>query len=383
VTAVRTNARDGCGRFAAAAAIVVVALLGGASPAAARGAVSPNFVGMNADPRLTGLRDVGYEFRLMRRAGVGAVRLPIQWDAVEPTPGARQLAGVDRFVGAAAAAGLRIMAVVGGAPPWARQFPDRHGSPPASPASFATVMGMLVRRYGPNGAFWRAHPRLPPHPVHIWQLWNEPNVALFWDGGASSFDEDPAWPRAYAALARAAIPAVRAVDPRARIVLAGLANTSWEGLRALLTADRSLGHLVNAVAIHPYTARPDGVVTVVRMARQVLDEFGYYDLPIAVSEWGWTSDGGSVSPFGFSQAGQAARAARGLRLLVAARRSLRLSSTFWFTWATPDDGDGSYNGAATFSYSGLRRLAGRRRTIAKPAFRAFATTARALERPRG
>ena len=34
----------------------------------------------------------------------------------------------------------------------------------------------VVQRYGQNGSFWYEHPNVTPHPIKIWEVWNEPNL---------------------------------------------------------------------------------------------------------------------------------------------------------------------------------------------------------------
>ena len=81
-------------------------------------------------------------------------------------------------------------------------------SPPADPAAFARFAAQAARRYAPLG-------------VHHWEIWNEPNLAAFWMPRA-----DPA---AYARLLVDAAAAIRAADPRAVVILGGLAPGADDG----------------------------------------------------------------------------------------------------------------------------------------------------------
>jgi hypothetical protein len=385
---------------------LAVALVAAATPPAARAALPRQFVGVNVDSRIANLANPGREFRLMARAGIGSVRVPMDWSTLQPWPNRdavpsgersslRDEAGVptdfrltDRLIGAAASARLEVLVTVVGAPAWARMFESRAASPPRSTARFAGVVRALVRRYGPRGSFWRERRGVVRDPVRAWQVFNEPNIALFWDGGPRAGEPDRSWARQYAPFVRAAAGAIRAADPGARIVLAGLVNRSWDSLAALLAADARLARRVDAVAVHPYTAAPAGVIRILRLARAVLRAHGAGRVPIVVSEWGWPSAAGHPIPLlgiEVTPRQQAARVARTLRLLADGRAQLGVTGAYWFDWASPDDdapASAAGYGAASFAYSGLRRLAGRGPTIAKPAFAAFVRTARALESSR-
>ena len=73
----------------------------------------------------------------------------------------------------------------------------------------------LARRYGRGGSFWKAHPRLPYEPITDYEVWNEPNFGRLWCPKPD--------PGAYARLYLAARSAVQAVDPKALVLVGGLA----------------------------------------------------------------------------------------------------------------------------------------------------------------
>lgn len=84
----------------------------------------------------------------------------------------------------------------------------------------------------------------------MWELWNEPNTAEFWQPRPS--------PTAYVASLRAAYPAIRAADPHAIVLSGGLAPAADRGadlspstfLRRVY--DAGGGGSFDAVAVHPY-----------------------------------------------------------------------------------------------------------------------------------
>src|SRR5437870_1143935 len=80
--------------------------------------------------------------------------------------------------------------------------------PPPPPARFAQFVAALAGRYS------RA-----PYNVHAWEFFNEPDSTYppNHTGGFGLYGDQ------YAALLRAAVPGIRAIDPQARVLLGGLA----------------------------------------------------------------------------------------------------------------------------------------------------------------
>ncbi len=202
-------------------------------------------------------------------------------------------------------------------------------------------------------------------PIRSWQIWNEPNTSTRW----------PIQPfaKTYLAMVSAARTAIRRVDPGAKVVLAGMPNYSWRDLETIYRV-RGARRLFDVVAIHPYTAQPSGVITILRRARAVMKRYGDGRKPMIVSETGWPSSFGHSPehyPFDTTPQGQAKRLSALMPLLAKNRRSLGLLGFDVYTWADTDAGH-------SFNYSGLLRLHGLTLTP-KPAFAAFEHAALALE----
>jgi len=338
-----------------------------AAPADAR--VPFGFVGVMADgPIAEASFDPAPEMDLMVASGVERARVVFHWSTAQPLQTAPpSFARFDALVGNAAARGIRVLPVVTSAPAWAAKYPGEFASPPAGTADYAGFLRALVGRYGPNGSFWAANPALPRRPMRIWQLWNEPNLRTSWS------DRD--WPAPYVALLRAGRTALRAADPGARIVLAGLANYSWRSLAAIYRV-RGARKLFDQVAIHPYTREVPGLVTILRRVRHVMASNGDRRKRIAVTEFGWPSAKGRAKGFGIetTERGQARKAAAALTLLARERRRLKLAGLFWHNWIGTDRGSGSI-----WPYSGLRRQEPSGAVTSKPALAAFRRAALRLE----
>ena len=220
-----------------------------------------------------------------------------------------------------------------------------------------------MRRYGPQGSFWRAHPELKPDPIRAWQVWNEPSLPAYWPTGPS--------PAGYARLLAATARAIRRSDPQATIVSAGLPQTRIgvpfgrfaEGLYRAGAAGS-----FDVLAIHPYARDAAGVVAAVAEARRVMDRNGDRS-PIWVTEIGWASSGPS-SDFTVGARGQAERVRATLLALTARRQQLGLEG---IVYAGLRDAP-VYPGGKDFwgLHTGLLALSGG----PKPAFAAFENAAR-------
>lgn len=372
-----------------ALALLVLVLATACVEPAADARVPFGFAGMMIDgPMNAPGYDPSAELDTMVASGVESVRFAFHWVDGQPYRSLadvpadqrarfREIDGVpttfDRYdpvVAGAARRGLRLLPTVTTTPPWAARHPSKFGSPPRSDATYARFVAALARRYGPGGDFWAENPTLPRRPIRAWQLWNEPNLRWSWT--------DRRWAAPYVRLLRAGRAAIRRVDPGARIVLAGLPNVSWRDLERIYRV-RGARRLFDEVAIHPYTAPPDGVLTILERVRATMRRFGDARKPIAVTEFGWPSSKGKVKGVGVStdRRGQAARLRRALPLLARNRKRLRLTSVYYYTWVTDDRPNSSI-----FFFAGLRHRLPSGRIVPKPAFHVFRTTALRLERCR-
>jgi hypothetical protein len=170
--------------------------------------------------------DLDAEAATMHANGVRSWRVEFSWDLLEPEPGRFDWSRTDRKVLAAARARIDVLGLAVRAPAWANGGDLDPFVPPRDPRAFGAFMTALVARYGPAGSLWAEHPEVPRRPVRAWEIWNEPNLAIY-------FRAQP-FARPYARLLRAASRAVRRADRRATIVLAGMANFSWRDLDRFL-----------------------------------------------------------------------------------------------------------------------------------------------------
>jgi hypothetical protein len=320
-------------------------------------------------------------------SGVESLRVAVDWSAMQPYRSAAELpaanrsqfqvvggvptrfSGLDRIVGAAARRGLTVLPVVQSSPSWDALRPGTPSSPPRSTAPFAAFMTALVNRYGARGTFWSSHHGLPRVPVTMWQIWNEPHLATYWT-------EQPFAP-SYVRLLAAAHAAVKSADPGAKVVLAGLANYSWRYLADIYRVPGAR-RLFDIVAIHPYTAQPHGVITILQRSRAVMNRFGDSRKPMLATEITWPSSLHKAPPqFGVSttESQQAERLRQLLPMLAAARGRLGLTGLYWYTWM----GDETPRAKPyAFDFAGLLKYVSGT-VAAKPALAVFKRGALAIE----
>jgi hypothetical protein len=378
-------------RMAALAAVALLAVLGSANPAHAAAPVPPRFFGVVAEPDLLTdavLAPAGTslegEMDDMVGAGVGSVRASFFWARIQPyrswaeVPEAdasrfTDVAGspfdftqTDRMVAAAAARRLALLPVLLWAPAWAARHPGEFASPPASAATFAAYAAALAKRYGPGGVFWREHPAVARVPIRDWQVWNEPTMREFW--------LDQPFAAGYVKLLKATRPALRQVDPRARVVTAGLVYDSPGALRKIYAAGGR--RWFDVVAAHPFTLQVMGVASIVAADRAIMDANGDARKPLFLTEFSWPSGKNKIGRrYGYemTESGQASRLSQALPYLAAHRRELGVERVYWYAWLTRE-----VDPVYPFDYAGLRRLEPDR-VVSKPAFSAYRRTALALQ----
>jgi len=314
--------------------------------------VSPGFFGVVPQAPLT-----PRDFARMRGV-VKTIRMSIYWPECEPAPGEYNFRAVDRQVSAAAAAGIRVQPFVNGTPSWLAAEPARPPLGARASRAWSRFLRAVVRRYGSRGEFWTS--QKSRMPMRQWQVWNEPNFALFWRPWPS--------PAAYARLLRISARAIRAADPRAKIVLGGVAPVRGGigigvFLRRLFRLP-GVRHSFDIAAVHPYASSVPGVEYRLREARRAMVEASLGSRPLLVTEIGVASLGDYPSAFVEGPDGQAAFLKGAYTRLIEMRRRWRIAGIDWFTWQDALQSDPQ---CAFCQGAGLVSLSGR----FKPAWWAF------------
>jgi hypothetical protein len=325
----------------------------------------PPFFGVVAEDVLAG--DAAYRRRMlarMRAAGVRLIRQTFHWDRIETAPGRYDFAEYDAYVADLARAGMRILPILFTPPEFrAPRGPERGTYPPERPADMAAFARRLVLRYGPDGDFWHANPDLRPRPIRTWQVWNEPNLPVYWPSGP-----DPA---EYTELLTSVAEGIKSADPEAGVVSAGLSESAHgvpfrEYVKAMFEA--GAGDALDVFALHAFARDAAGSVGAARATADLLEEFGESP-PIWVTEVGWAS-GGAASPFTVGERGQADRVRQALGWFSRSREKLGVLGVIYYSWRDAP----VYEGGQDFFglHTGLLDIEGRPKP-ALSAYRAAAT----------
>jgi hypothetical protein len=260
--------------------------------------------------------------------GIGWDRWPLYWYHVELSAGQYDWSVYDPVVEADLSHGLQINPILMGtpgfytaaglsvpAPPLGPHLPMPNGAASVSAANMSPPTGLYapvfadgtdipapgkainpynpwanlvyraVERYRPGGVLAGQEGWSADWGVRVWEIWNEPDLSLFWDGSVTD----------YARLLKVAALAARQADPEAVIMTGGLAHPPAPGYLADLLAQLaqdpdpalrdSQGWFFDAVALHNYgwtwyTGEK------MRQARQALTAYGLPDRPVWLNESG-------------------------------------------------------------------------------------------------
>jgi hypothetical protein len=187
------------------------------------------------------LAGVARDFELMRELEVRTWRGSFGWDDYEPERGTLDLDWLHRFASLAAQRGITLRPYLGYTAPWAAAGREADGQrwndPPARLEdweSFVTRLAGALRRHS---------------NIVSYEIYNEENVPLWWDGSVAEYA---------AVLARGAA-AVRASAPGVDVLLGG---TVWPDAGWLEdVCDAGAARAIAAVPFHAYpeTWTPDSV----------------------------------------------------------------------------------------------------------------------------
>jgi hypothetical protein len=206
------------------------------------------------------------------------VRVDLPWAVLQPR-GAKldpsALAFADRLIGDAAADGMRVIVFVDSTPCWASSAPASvlgacipgkssraNAWPPTKPADYAAIMSYLAGRYG-------------THLAAI-EVWDEPDQAnqLHFAG--------PNKPQRYAAILRAAYPAIKQANPNVPVLAGSLVGSNGVFLRALYAA--GIKGYYDGLAVHFYNL----TLASLRSIHEVQLANGDTK-PLWLDEFGWSS----------------------------------------------------------------------------------------------
>lgn len=250
-------------------------------------------------------RDLG----LAREAGLRWIKQSIEWRYVEPhAKGSFEFNEPDRLLGLIEAANLKLVARIDNQPVWARSdkiFPV--DGPPDNLQDFADFVHALAARYKGR--------------IQAYEIWNEPNLAREWGN-------QPPDPKHYVELLKGAYEAIKAADPKALVISAGLAPTTESSAQAMpdvkfiqemyqaggskyfdLLGAHGAGYKAppdmspDDVAKDPTYNHGEGAAgriycfRHIEDVRKVMEQNGDTKKQLAIMEFGWTTDPRPTSPY--------------------------------------------------------------------------------------
>lgn len=229
--------------------------------------------------------------------GAGWTRWPLYWDIVQTSSETWDWSAYDQLVIDDMRYGLNINAILLGRPEFfidgdiitglsASVFDDGTDTPgqgkqlnPQNP--WVNFVYQAVQRYKPGGILARQQGWIAGEGVTVWEIWNEPDLPQFWQGGM----------RNYARLLKSAYIAAHHADPTVTVMFGGLlfpTQDNWLARILSIFADDPLARrnnwFMDAVAVHSYSY-PWRTGWLTLYAKQTLIAYGL-DRPIFVNESG-------------------------------------------------------------------------------------------------
>lgn len=241
---------------------------------------APSTIGI-ADSGLYGQTQAQIDQTLdtLQSIGVQDIRVFVPWIFVEPAQGTYNWSYMDMVMQAAADRNMGVMVEIASTPTWAGSSTSITGAGTPDPATYASFAAEVAKRYGST--------------ISAYEIWNEPNYVL---------SSDPIDATAYAALLKAAYPAIKAVDPTATVVAGALGSVISFGsitldpvtfVKEMLAAGAS-GYF-DALSFHPYQESlpfssgagvANSPLTQLNAIYQLLQQYGDGNLKIWISEFG-------------------------------------------------------------------------------------------------
>jgi len=313
-------------------ACAVLLAVGLAAGAGLPGPAIPDGLGVNI--HFTG--EPARDLDMIQAAGWRFVRMDLIWELVEKKEGkgVYDFAAYDQLTDALARRGIRALYIL--------DYSNAHYEADSSVRTeegrqaFARFAAAAAQRYRGRGM--------------IWELWNEPNIDMFWKPEPNARD--------YMALAEVVFPAIRKADPSALCVAPAAAGFDFGFLEECFR--QGLLDLVDAITVHPYRQGPPEAVAADYEKLRALMKRYHADRPILSGEWGYSSGWQS-----FDDRLQGEYLARQFLTNL----SLGITLSIWYDWHDdgPDPNEPEHHfGTVTLDYR------------AKPAYREMERLVRAL-----
>jgi hypothetical protein len=119
--------------------------------------------------------------------------------------------------------------------------------------------------------------------ITAYEIWNEPNISIFWHPEPNVSD--------YTALLKVAYREAKRADPSVTVVGGAVAGMDWAFIEAMLKG--GAGDAMDALSIHPYQGNlgsvgPEegGLARDLRRLKALLKQYGHAEMPVWITEMG-------------------------------------------------------------------------------------------------
>ena len=320
------------------------------TPSSSAPGTAPPIVGVTYHPTWDQMSADKRELVLdrLQAAGVQWLRVDVSWQEFQPwNPVTRDEAAVAAFderMTEIGSRGFKVLLMFYWAPAWATGTTQMNGRP-SDPEAFGEAAAWAVTRWGAD--------------IHALEIWNEPDTQRFWE-------TQPERTRVsdFGRLLVATSRAVREVAPELPLIAGGTSRVDVAWWKELLARPR-VAESVDAIGVHPYTVPSDlsprapdnGKPWRVRHLRVLADVSRRYDLPVWITEYGWSTSRDDPDTVayrrGVDERTQARYLTQGLEQFG---RKPWIDAAFWYTDIDHTTGDPHQDGFGLLRVDGSPKL---------------------------
>ncbi|MGR9545905.1 cellulase family glycosylhydrolase [Priestia megaterium] len=223
--------------------------------------VGPKGIGVNIHGNLR-----EQEVKQIRDAGIKYVRVDLFWNSIEKEKGHYDFGQYDKLNQILKENNIKPYYVLD----YSNKLYEKDHSIVTEQGrkAFGKYVKAIVKRFkGQNG---------------IWEIWNEPNLEMFWNNQPGYKD--------YGLLVETVAPIIKKYDKSGVVVapaISGISDTSLEWLKQLFKNEKVVADL-DAISVHPYrNTKPETTLEEYDKLKGIIDKYGHKDLPIISGEWGY------------------------------------------------------------------------------------------------
>ncbi|MGB2822241.1 MAG: hypothetical protein WBF17_14750, partial [Phycisphaerae bacterium] len=208
----------------------------------------------------------GGEMKMLAEGGFRWLRMDFVWERIERKKGQYDWSPYDRLLAAGEPYGMRFLFILD----YSNKLyeTDRSVRTAEGRAAMARWAAAAVERYKGRGI--------------LWEMWNEPNIAVFWKPRPDAKD--------YILLAKAVGDAIRKAAPGEMYIGPATSTIDFDFLEACFRG--GLLECWSAVSVHPYRQQmPETVEADYARLRRLIRKYAPKDkqVPILSGEWGYSS----------------------------------------------------------------------------------------------